>query len=80
MSATAKPVTEDYVPVFPWLGAVLLGVAAGDALVRRTFAPLAFLARLPRAFAWLGRHSLAVYMVHQPLLIGALALVLRRLP
>lgn len=77
---TTKPVTEDYVPVFPWIGVVLLGVAAGDMLVRQSFAPLAFLARVPHALAWLGRHSLAIYMVHQPILIGALALALRRLP
>jgi len=77
---THKPVTEDYVPLFPWLGAALAGVAAGDALVRRSFAPLAFLAKAPRVLGWLGRHSLAVYMVHQPLLIGAMALALRRLP
>ncbi len=77
---THKPVTQDYVPLFPWLGAALVGVAAGDTLVRRSFAPLAFLARAPRALAWLGRHSLAVYMVHQPILIGALALALRRMP
>ncbi len=77
---THKPVTQDYVPLFPWLGVALVGVAAGDALVRRSFAPLASLARAPRALVWLGRHSLAVYMVHQPILIGALALALRRLP
>ena len=77
---THKPATEDYVPLFPWLGVALVGVAAGDALARRSFAPLAFLARAPRALAWLGRHSLAIYMVHQPILIGALAFALRRLP
>ena len=77
---THKPATQDYVPLFPWLGATLVGIAAGDALLRRSFTPLAFLARAPRALAWLGRHSLAVYMVHQPLLIGVLSLALRRLP
>ena len=77
---TAKPATQDYVPLFPWLGAALVGIAAGDALVRRAFAPLRLLSSAPRALLWLGRHSLAVYMVHQPILIGALALALRRLP
>lgn len=77
---THKPATQDYVPLFPWLGATLVGIAAGDALLRRSFAPLAFLANAPRPLAWLGRHSLVVYMIHQPLLIGALALALRRMP
>ncbi len=69
---TGKPVTEDYVPLAPWTGVMLVGVAAGHVLVRRGFAPVAALARLPRTVQWLGRHSLLVYMVHQPILIGAL--------
>jgi uncharacterized membrane protein len=69
---TGKPITEDYVPLFPWTGVMLLGVAAGHALARRDFAALKPLARLSAPLQWLGRHSLAVYMVHQPLLLGAL--------
>jgi len=69
---TAKPITEDYVPVFPWTGVMLIGIAAGHVLLRHGFAAVAPLARLPAMLQWLGRHSLAVYMVHQPLLFGAL--------
>jgi len=69
---TRKPVTEDYVPLFPWTGVLLLGIAAGHALVRANFAPLARPGRLPPALQWLGRHSLVVYLVHQPLLMGLL--------
>ena len=78
--ATRPPPTEDYVPLFPWLGVTLVGIAAGDALARRDFHPLAALARAPATLRWLGRHSLAIYMVHQPLLIGTLAIALGRLP
>jgi uncharacterized membrane protein len=74
---TGKPVTEDYVPLFPWAGVLLLGVAAGHALIADNFAMLAPLSRLPRALRFLGRHSLAVYLVHQPLLLGLLGLVVR---
>jgi uncharacterized membrane protein len=74
---TAKPQTEDYVPLFPWAGVLFVGVAAGHALSRSDFRILAPLARPPRWLAWLGRHSLLVYMVHQPLLLGALWLALR---
>lgn len=77
---TMKPPTEDYVPLFPWLGVVLVGVWLGSVLAKRSFAPLAGLAKSPRAIRWLGRHSLAVYMLHQPVLIGALAVALGRLP
>ena len=75
---TFKPPTEDYVPLFPWAGAMLIGVAAGHALVRTAFRPLAPLGSLPRWIGAMGRHSLAIYMVHQPVLLGALWLVLRR--
>jgi uncharacterized membrane protein len=75
---TIKPATEDFVPLFPWVGVVLLGIGAGHELLQRELAPIAPLARAPRALRWLGRHSLAVYMVHQPLLLGILWLVLRR--
>jgi uncharacterized membrane protein len=76
--ATAKPRTVDYVPLFPWLGVALIGIALGDVLARASFAPLARLARAPAALRALGRHSLLVYMAHQPLLMGALWLLLRR--
>ncbi|HLX27112.1 MAG TPA: heparan-alpha-glucosaminide N-acetyltransferase [Casimicrobiaceae bacterium] len=72
---TAKPITEDYVPLFPWMGVLLVGVAVGHALVRAQFRPIAPLARLPKAFHLLGRHSLLVYLVHQPLIMGTLWLV-----
>ena len=74
---TAKPVTEDYVPLFPWTGVLLIGIAAGHWLMRERFGPLAPLGRVPAALRWLGRHSLVVYLVHQPLLIGLLWLALR---
>jgi uncharacterized membrane protein len=70
---TRKPVTEDYAPVLPWLGVMLWGLAAGQALLAHRRAWLAGV--LPRAFAplaALGRWSLTFYMVHQPLLIGAI--------
>jgi uncharacterized membrane protein len=73
---TAKPITEDYVPLFPWTGVLLLGVALGHLLMRSGFAALAPLATLPSWLRFLGRHSLVAYLVHQPLLLGALALAI----
>jgi len=72
---TTKPRTEDYVPLLPWTGVMLLGIAAGHALARKDFRPIAFAEAWPRWMAWLGRHGLAVYMVHQPVLLGLLFLV-----
>jgi uncharacterized membrane protein len=70
---THKPITEDYVPVLPWLGVMLWGLAAGRRLLEHRRSILA--GPVPRAaapLAWLGRWSLTFYMVHQPVLIGAL--------
>ena len=66
---THKPMTEDYVPLFPWFGVLLIGVALGHALARTRFAALAPLGRLPGFLSFLGRHSLVVYLVHQPLMM-----------
>jgi uncharacterized membrane protein len=74
---THKPPTEDYVPLFPWAGFVFIGVALGEALVRTGPRVLAPFARVPRVLPFLGRHSLIVYLVHQPLLVGALWLSTR---
>ena len=70
---TRKPVTEDYVPVLPWIGVMLWGLAAGHALLqhRRHWLQGPLPARW-RPLAWLGRWSLSFYMLHQPLLIGAI--------
>jgi uncharacterized membrane protein len=66
---THKPVTEDYVPVLPWLGAMLLGFVA-----TRVW-PRLWQGAAPHPLAVLGRWSLSFYMVHQPVLIGGLMAV-----
>ncbi|MDB5592143.1 heparan-alpha-glucosaminide N-acetyltransferase [Enterovirga sp.] len=67
------PVTNDYVPVFPWTGFVLAGMAgwrlAGARAGRAGPARPGAAARL---LAGLGRRSLLVYLLHQPVLFGAL--------
>lgn len=76
---THKPATEDYVPLVPWLGVVLIGVAAGGWLARNEYRTLQPLSRAAPAWLnWLGRHSLLVYMVHQPVLLGLLRVLLPR--
>lgn len=70
---TRKPITEDWVPVLPWLGVMLWGLAAGQWLLQHRRGLLA--GGLPRALqplALLGRWSLSFYMLHQPVFIGTL--------
>ncbi|MEO8676430.1 MAG: heparan-alpha-glucosaminide N-acetyltransferase [Casimicrobiaceae bacterium] len=75
---TFKPPTEDFVPLFPWAGVVLVGIAAGHGLVHTAFRPIEALANAPRWMRFIGRHSLFVYMVHQPILLGLLWIVAGR--
>lgn len=70
--ATVKPATEDYVPLAPWAGVVFLGIALGHALAGPALRTVAPFASAPRWMRWLGRHSLAIYMVHQPIFLGVL--------
>lgn len=63
----------DYRPLFPWFGVVLIGLFAGN-LVYGKRPPVA--ARAPaaaRPLVPLGRNSLFIYLVHQPILIALLA-------
>ena len=70
---TYFPRSNDYVPLFPWFGAVLGGiVAARLALAYAPAAPEPPNAAKP--FVWAGRHSLAIYLIHQPLFYGLVAL------
>lgn len=62
------PPTADIVPLFPWLGVLLLGLAAAKLL---SDSPVWSLPA-PRWLAWLGRWSLVIYLVHQPVLYGGL--------
>ena len=72
---TRKPITEDYVPLLPWLGVMWWGAAAGRLLFRQGRALLSWpLPGLLQTLAGLGRWSLSYYMLHQPVLIGALTL------
>lgn len=68
---TQLPYTEDYVPILPWLGVMLWGVAAGLLLLSHRRQWLAGpVPAVLQPLAVLGRWSLSFYMLHQPVLIG----------
>lgn len=73
---TEVPVTADWVPVFPWLAAGLLGFAIGKQMLvpwLQSRAPSPH--KNPRdPLTWMGRHSLVIYLIHQPILIGLIYL------
>lgn len=62
----------DYVPFYPYVGIVLLGIYLESIGVNRI--PLAR-NLLTRPVAVLGRHSLVIYLLHQPILFGTLLLI-----
>lgn len=69
------PRSNDYVPLLPWIGALLTGIAIARLMVDHD--KLGWVDRLPAGPRWLrwgGRHSLTVYLLHQPILIAGLYL------
>jgi uncharacterized membrane protein len=73
--STTLPRSNDYVPLFPWFGAVLAGIAAARLGQRLDlWTKLAAMAPPPwtAPVSFAGRHSLAFYLIHQPLLIASL--------
>ena len=73
---TEEPPSDDYNPLFPWFAFLLIGIA-----IARLIAPYVTHAawarwspRDPatRTLALAGRHSLLIYLLHQPILMGAM--------
>jgi len=72
---SVKPITEDYVPLLPWMAVVWWGMASMQWCLRRPSvlpAPLTSVAPVLRPLAFLGRWSLSYYLLHQPVMLGAL--------
>jgi len=64
----------DYFPLLPWFGVFLIGAALGKSVYasKRSLIPW----RLPVTFVNIaGRHSLLIYIVHQPVIMGILYLL-----
>lgn len=76
VSATFE--SSDYFPLLPHLGWFMLGVVLGRTAYagRRTLFPHAPAQAAPLRFLQAcGRHSLWIYLIHQPLLYGAIWLI-----
>jgi len=72
--------TVDYYPILPWFGVVLLGIFIGNTLYpeyKRKFllVDLSTL-KIVKILSFLGRHSLVIYLIHQPIMIGFIHLIL----
>ena len=71
--------TFDYFPLLPWFGIFLLGIRAGHYFFPHGKMSAQKFIQMPnnvftRALAILGKKSLMIYLVHQPILIGIILL------
>lgn len=67
--------TLDYFPLFPWIGIMLAGTYAGNVLYKNARRKKLPQMKGSKLFCLLGRKSLLIYMLHQPLLIVILFLL-----
>jgi uncharacterized membrane protein len=69
-----EPRSNDWRPFFPWAGFTLIGLACGKWALARglpsTLINWRAEGRFARALTWGGRHSLAFYLLHQPVLFA----------
>ena len=75
----------DYFPLLPWTAIILLGIAISSSLrlaSREHWLPERWQStRSAQALGFLGRHSLLIYLVHQPILLALASIVgLTRFP
>lgn len=70
--------TVDYFPLLPWFGVILIGIFIGNSLYqnnKRRFKIKDLSHNLTvRGVCFLGRHSLIIYLLHQPIIVALLTL------
>lgn len=66
----------DYVPMFPWFFLLLLGYFTWKFISSYSYPKWFARIKVP-VINWIGKKSLWIYMVHQPILYGILLLILK---
>lgn len=68
------PNMADYMPLFPWIGVFMVGALVGRVAYKdkKTVMPYKnnVTRKITAPFEFIGRHSLVIYIVHQPIVIG----------
>lgn len=71
-----EPWMADYMPLFPWLGVFLIGCVIGRLCYKEKKSVFGSRGKITKAitrpFEFIGRHSLIIYLAHQPLVYGIL--------
>lgn len=73
------PDMADYMPLFPWLGVFMIGCVIGRLCYKEKKTLFAGRGKVMRAISrpveFIGRHSLIIYLVHQPVVYGILFVI-----
>lgn len=71
--------TFDFFPIFPWFGVILVGIFLGNLLYpkykRKFKLPDLSKFSIVKLFTFLGRHSLFIFLTHQPIVVAILYLI-----
>jgi uncharacterized membrane protein len=69
--------SADYFPLLPWFGYFLIGGALGPKLYSKRSTRFPAIGSHPwmRPIQFAGRHSLIVYVIHQPIVYGTLSVI-----
>lgn len=68
--------STDYFSVFPWIFLFWSGLYSWKYLKQTQLLPVSFLQTHGcRPLEWIGRHTLPIYMLHQPVLVGIFSLL-----
>lgn len=74
--AGQPPPSNDFVPIFPWVGITLLGMAAAKLFPFHNGGRFASTCEpqslLTRVLVWMGNRSLPIYLLHQPILLSVI--------
>lgn len=71
---SSKFTSADYYPLVPWLGIFIYGIALGRVLYKEKKSILDFKIG-NNIISWAGKHTLPIYVIHQPLIILIIGLI-----
>lgn len=72
--ACAGVSSADYYPLMPWGFLFFAGTFLGRYVRAGRFPKVCYQSHLPR-LAWIGSHTMAIYLIHQPVIYGILLLI-----
>jgi len=67
-------ISADYYPLIPWLGVFIYGIVIGKLLYKDKKSVFRFSIN-NNIISWVGKHTLSIYIIHQPLIIIIIGLI-----